>query len=74
MPFHNPQISPPSILDPGSCQAVRIVAILDKPLHRVEVTPEWLAQNARKRLAAERKRATSSRRTAASLNSLVNRL
>lgn len=56
MPFQNPITSPPYILDPGSCQAVRIAAILDKPSHRVEVTPEWRAENARKQKAYERSR------------------
>jgi hypothetical protein len=35
---------PPMRLEPGSCQAVRIAAILDKPVNRVEVTPEWRAE------------------------------
>jgi hypothetical protein len=48
---------PPMWLDPGSCQAVRIAAILDKPILRVEVTPEWIAMNERKQRAYERKRA-----------------
>jgi hypothetical protein len=57
MQIINPAIEPPSVLDPGSCQAVRIAAILDKPINRVEVTPEWLAENARKQEAYERQRA-----------------
>jgi hypothetical protein len=48
---------PPMHLDPGSCQAVRIAAILDKPVLRVEVTPEWIAMNERKQRAYEQKRA-----------------
>jgi hypothetical protein len=32
-------------LEPGSCQAAHLSAILDKPINRVEVTPEWREQN-----------------------------
>jgi hypothetical protein len=52
MPFQNPQISPPYVIDPGSCQAARIAAILDKPNNRVEVTPEW------RKLHPEKKQST----------------
>ena len=48
---------PPMRLEPGSCQAARIYASLDKPIVRVEVTPEWREQNELKRLAYERERA-----------------
>jgi hypothetical protein len=53
MDFRKASVSPPSILDPGSCQAVRIAAILDKPLVCVPVTPERREQNERKQLAYE---------------------
>jgi hypothetical protein len=34
-------------LDPGSCQAVRIAAILEKPVMQTAVTPKWREQNER---------------------------
>jgi hypothetical protein len=52
--FHNSTISPPSMLDPGSCQAVRIEAILDKPAMRMTMTRE---ESELKQLAYERERA-----------------
>ena len=47
---------PPMRLDPGSCQAVRISAILDKPINRVEVTPEWRAEQEAKQKKYEQDR------------------
>ena len=44
---------PPTRLDPGSCQAARIDALLSKPVNRVPATPEWLAENQAKQRAYE---------------------
>jgi hypothetical protein len=54
MDFRKANISPPSILDPGSCQAVRIAAILEKPVLLATMTRE---ESERKQLAYEIERA-----------------
>jgi hypothetical protein len=46
-------VSPPSIVEPGSCQAERIHADLTRPFDRVPVTPEWLADIEAKQKAYE---------------------
>lgn len=57
MAFAKSEVSPPCVVEPGSCQAVRICGIINDPLARVEVTPEWLAENEAKQKAYEQKRA-----------------
>jgi len=57
MAFAKSQVSPPCVVEPGSCQAVRICGIIGDPLARVEVTPEWLAENEAKQKAYEQRRA-----------------
>jgi len=52
MAFLKSSVSPPSVLDPGSCQAVRISATLDKPVVRTTMTRE---ESEMKQLAYERK-------------------
>ena len=44
------------VLDPGSCQAVRVEAALSIPVERVSVSPEWLAENEAKQKAYEQQR------------------
>jgi hypothetical protein len=57
MAFKKSTVSPPCIVEPGSCQAVRIEAALSLPVERVPVTPEWIEQNQLKQLRYERDRA-----------------
>jgi hypothetical protein len=45
MAFLKSAVSPPCIVEAGSCQAERVHANLARPLNRVPVTPEWLAEN-----------------------------
>ena len=47
---------PPTQLDPGSCQAVRIAAIFDKSVRRVPPTAEWRAEQEAKQRAYEKDR------------------
>jgi len=54
MDFRKATVSPPSILDPGSCQAVRVAAILDRPAVKMTMTVE---EAQRKQLAYEVQRA-----------------
>ncbi|HEX3747608.1 MAG TPA: hypothetical protein VHW09_26920 [Bryobacteraceae bacterium] len=53
--FRSSTVSFPTEIDAGSCQAARIEAAMSKPVLRVAVTPEWLAENAVKQLAYEEK-------------------
>jgi hypothetical protein len=55
MAFVNTTISPSTELDPGSCQAVPIETVLARPINRVSVTPEWIAENDAKQRAYEEK-------------------
>jgi hypothetical protein len=58
MGFSNPNIPfPPIKLDPGSCQAVRIAGIQDKPIERAPVSPEWRAEQDEKQRIYQEKRA-----------------
>ena len=57
MAFLKSQVSVPMVLEPGSCQAERVHANLARPLNRVLVTPEWLAENEAKQKAYEGTRA-----------------
>jgi hypothetical protein len=57
MAFLKSQVSVPMVLEPGSCQAEQVHANLARPLNRVPVTPEWLAENEAKQKAYEAKRA-----------------
>ena len=57
MSFAKSTVSPPCIVEPGSCQAVRIEAALSLPVQRVRVTPGWLAENEAKQKAYEQRRA-----------------
>jgi hypothetical protein len=57
MSFSKSTVSNPCIVEPGSCQAVRVCEVLYRPLNRVEVTPEWYAMNEAKQKAYEQERA-----------------
>jgi len=54
MQFKNPEISLPSILDPGSCQAESIGIALSRPMVAMTMTRE---ESELKQLAYERERA-----------------
>jgi hypothetical protein len=54
MKIVNAQSSIPTVLDPGSCQAVRIATALDKPVIAMTMTRE---ESELKQLAYERERA-----------------
>jgi hypothetical protein len=56
MSFSKSTVSPPCIVEPGSCQAEHIHGGLARPLDRVPVTPEWLAENDAKQRAYETRR------------------
>jgi len=57
MAFAKSEVSVPCVLEPGSCQAVRIHTTLDGPIARVAPTSEWLAENEAKQAAYAAKRA-----------------
>jgi hypothetical protein len=54
MAFRKSDVSPPCIVDPASCQAVRIHAALDKPVVKLVMSRE---ESELKQLAYERERA-----------------
>ena len=56
MQFHNSTISPPSVIEPGSCQAVRVCSALEVAGTKQPLGVD-VAENAAKQRAYEQQRA-----------------
>jgi hypothetical protein len=56
MAFLKSEVSPPCIIEPGSCHAARVEAAMSFPIERAPVTAEWLAENEAKQKAYEDRR------------------